>query len=84
MQEDLDSIKNIVMKYVKELQIQKIAIDKVFLFGSYAKGNFSEHSDIDVAIISNDFSGSRFDDRRRIAPPIFRVDSRIDPFPYRP
>jgi hypothetical protein len=27
---------------------------------------------------------SRFDDRRRIAPPIFRVDSRIDPFPYRP
>lgn len=34
-----------------------IPIDKAILFGSYAKGNFSVDSDIDLAIFSSYFDG---------------------------
>lgn len=34
-----------------------IPIDKAILFGSYAKGNFSIDSDIDLAIFSSYFDG---------------------------
>jgi len=41
-----------------------IPLDKVILFGSYANNNQREFSDIDVALVSNVFSGFGFDDRR--------------------
>ena len=54
-------------------------IDKVFLFGSYAKGNPHDDSDIDVALVVNDWQGNYFD----VIPPIWRlrekVDCRIEP-----
>ncbi|MEO6819892.1 MAG: nucleotidyltransferase domain-containing protein [Ginsengibacter sp.] len=31
-------------------------IDRIFLFGSYAKGNPHQYSDIDLALFSNQFS----------------------------
>jgi len=36
----------------------EIAVEKVILFGSYAKGTFTEDSDIDLAIVSPDFDES--------------------------
>ncbi len=38
--------------------------DRIMLFGSYANGNFTEHSDIDVIVISKAFAG--LDHWRRI------------------
>ncbi len=32
-----------------------IHINKIILFGSYAKGTANKYSDIDIAVISNDF-----------------------------
>lgn len=48
-------------KYLKWLENalvkeENIKIDKVILFGSYAKGTNREDSDIDLAIVSSDFS----------------------------
>ena len=37
------------------LEIGGIHIDKIILFGSYARGNANEYSDIDIAVISDDF-----------------------------
>lgn len=39
----------------KELRDYGIAISKIILFGSQAKGRASAESDIDIAIISDDF-----------------------------
>jgi predicted nucleotidyltransferase len=36
---------------------QEIHPDRIFLFGSYAKGTATDESDIDIAVIVNNFSG---------------------------
>ena len=48
------NILEIIMKYIQELS-KEISIDKVIIFGSYAKNNYNEDSDIDIAIFSKDF-----------------------------
>jgi len=47
-------ISRIVREYVARLQ-PEIRVEKVILFGSHARGTASEWSDIDIAVISNDF-----------------------------
>ena len=39
------------------LKNKGIKVDKIILFGSYAKGNNSKGSDLDIAIVSSDFNG---------------------------
>ncbi len=51
------NILEIITKYLKELS-KEITIDKVFIFGSYAKNNYNENSDIDIAIFSKNFTNS--------------------------
>jgi uncharacterized protein len=77
------TIKNI-KKYILELERNKIPIKKAILSGSYAKGLAKPESDIDVALISDVFSGDRFKDRRRIIPLRRKIDSRIEPLPFTP
>ena len=49
-------IKKIVRGYVQRLtEEEKLPIEKVIVFGSRAKGNFTKWSDIDVCIISPKF-----------------------------
>jgi len=73
-----------IKKYILELERNKIPIKKAILFGSYAKGLARPESDIDVALISNVFSGDRFKDRQRIIPLRRKIDSRIEPLPFTP
>lgn len=54
--------KKIVNHYIDVLR-KKIQINGVFLFGSYAFGNPTKHSDVDLVIISPDFSKKSFDSR---------------------
>lgn len=49
-----ENIINIVDDYLKDLSLE-IQIEKAFLFGSYAKGNYGVDSDIDLAIFSDSF-----------------------------
>lgn len=41
-------------------------------------------SDIDIALISEAFTGDRFEDRRWIVPLRRNIDSRIEPIPFKP
>jgi hypothetical protein len=79
-----DSAIEAVKRYIKELQRNNIPIQGAFIFGSHAKGNPKEESDIDVALISTAFTGDRFEDRRKIIPLRRKIDSRIEPMPFRP
>ena len=49
-------------------------IENVYLFGSYAKGNPHEHSDIDVALEVKHFRGNFF----KVIPPIWKLRRQID------
>ncbi len=79
-----DSILKIIKRYVGELEKNGIKISEVFIFGSRVRRTAKEESDIDIALISDAFTGDRFEDRRRIVPLRRRIDSRIEPIPFRP
>jgi predicted nucleotidyltransferase len=63
----------------KKLVSAYFDIDKVVLYGSYAKGNQNENSDIDVAIIVNSINKDFFS----YAPILWKlrreIDDRIEP-----
>jgi len=46
-----------VKNYAKEVRKQGVNLRKVILFGSFAKGTQHEWSDIDVALVADDFTG---------------------------
>ena len=48
-----EQLSNIINNYVSKLK-QRINVEQIILYGSYAKGNANEWSDIDLYIISND------------------------------
>lgn len=70
----------IVNEYIKVLQ-EKYDIEAVYIFGSYAKGTQNADSDIDVAIISKDFS-DRIDDMIELLMLKTNIDLRIEPHPF--
>ncbi len=79
-----DEAVEVVEKFLKMVKNAGIRIERVILFGSYARGNAGKWSDIDVAIVSPDFSGIAFYDSKRLTPFLLKVDSRIELHPFKP
>ncbi|OHB46831.1 MAG: nucleotidyltransferase, partial [Planctomycetes bacterium GWF2_40_8] len=59
-------VKNTIDRYIRELNRNNIPIKEAILFGSCAKGNYQEWSDIDIALVSDIFEGNRIDDKDKI------------------
>ncbi len=55
---------------------------QVFLFGSYVKGTYHEESDIDIAVILEDFNNP-IDIQLELMRLRRKIDSRIEPHPFR-
>ena len=77
-----DEIVEKLKKFLSMVSASGVHLERAIIFGSYAKGNQNKRSDIDVALVSKDFTGSGFYDCRRINPFIIKVDSRIEPHPF--
>ena len=85
-----------VKKYTRQYAINKVKefafllkknnfkINEIYLFGSFAKKEEQdfEWSDIDVAVVSNDFCGYRIEDNKRLIPLAIKVERRIETHPY--
>ena len=71
-----------IKRYVDELKRNGIPVQKTLLFGSWSKNSANEDSDIDIALISDAFTGDRFQDRRKIVPFRRKINSRIEPIPF--
>ncbi len=75
-------INNTLKAYIEFLKAKFEGIEHVYLFGSYAKGNNTENSDIDVAIIFQHIDESeRFDLQVELMLLATEFDSRIEPHP---
>jgi len=72
---------NIALKYANAVK-SKYDFVKIILFGSYAKGNFHEDSDIDIAVILKDYD-NLIDIQLNLMRLRRKIDSRIEPHPFR-
>jgi predicted nucleotidyltransferase len=72
-----------VRKYVKEINEMGINLRQAIMFGSFAKGTQHEYSDIDVALVADNFSGVGFLDRQYFSSiGIKKTYNRIEPITY--
>ena len=84
MAEATDSrILELVNQYIKKLK-ERISVERVILFGSYAKNRDHKDSDIDLAIVSRDFSGNPISDFLTAIRVCREVDLRLEPHPFLP
>jgi uncharacterized protein len=78
-----DDLEKIIQIFLGE--IGKIyRVDGAYLFGSHAKGTSHQWSDIDLAIISPDFSEDLYEERLVLMRLAAAIDDRIEPKPFRP
>ncbi|MEW5693869.1 MAG: nucleotidyltransferase domain-containing protein [Candidatus Hydrogenedentota bacterium] len=74
-------IDGIIKNFINEVK-KSIRINYMYLFGSYAKGKDNINSDIDIAIISNDFTGFKFEDRKKINPIVLKINTNLEVHPF--
>lgn len=67
----------IVESYAKELRRNNFSFSQIFLFGSFAKGEATKDSDIDVAVVSDKLK--KFENSFLLWKMRRNVDIRIEP-----
>jgi len=79
-----DKIKKTINRYLQALNRNNIPIKEAILFGSYARGDYQEWSDIDIALVSDIFEGNRIDDKDKIRKITLSISSEIEVIPFFP
>jgi predicted nucleotidyltransferase len=59
-------------------------ITAAYIYGSHVRGTATEWSDIDVAVVSPDFTGDRFTAQLALMQLAARIDDRIEPRAFTP
>jgi predicted nucleotidyltransferase len=72
---------NIAQEYASAVKANYNFI-RIILFGSYAKGNYNDDSDIDIAVVFKDYS-NLIDMQLELMRLRRKIDSRIEPHPFR-
>lgn len=74
----------LIEKYKSLLRKENILFEKVYLFGSYAKGLAKPWSDIDLCIVSKQFGKNYHDELVRLMKIAAKIEPLIEPHPYHP
>lgn len=61
-----------------------LRVEAVYVYGLHATGMAHRDSDIDVAVISSDFTGDWLEDHRKVARVRLKSDVRIEAVRFRP
>lgn len=78
-----DTITQSVNQFLAIIQKHR-RIEAAYLYGSQVKGTATEWSDIDLAIVSPDFSADLFQEQLNLMRLAAKIDDRIEPRPFRP
>lgn len=77
-----ERISKSIIDYIKLTRKKYTDIEAVYVFGSYAKGNSNQDSDIDLALIFKNLEDSkRFDIQVQLMLLASQIDTRIEPHP---
>ncbi|HZK71364.1 MAG TPA: nucleotidyltransferase domain-containing protein [Clostridia bacterium] len=75
-------IEHIVKEYAN-LVMKELKVSEMYLYGSYVKGTFSADSDIDIAVVGENFIGDPVEDMLKLMRIRRKVDMRIEPHPFK-
>ncbi|MBI3384956.1 nucleotidyltransferase domain-containing protein [Candidatus Gottesmanbacteria bacterium] len=79
-----DSPVRLIKKYRDVLIKNGIKVEKMILFGSYAKGKARPWSDLDVCVVSTNFGKDDYDETILLSRLTSGVDEMIEPHPFHP
>ena len=74
-------ILNSINKFIEEIK-KHYNVTAIILFGSYAKGTENKDSDIDIAVISDDFEDI-YECMANLMGMTWEIDARIEPHPIK-
>lgn len=77
-----EEINAIAKKYAKLVK-EEMQVDSIYLFGSFVNDSYTYDSDIDIAVIADDFSGDIIEDTIKLMRIRRKVDTRIEPHPLK-
>ncbi len=77
-------VRKSVEELIQQLNANHIRIQKAYIFGSYAKGKQTQWSDIDLALVSEEFEGNFYYDRQKIIPYLIKAKHYIEAHPFSP
>ena len=76
------TINKIITDYIQLVKEKYTDFESVYVFGSYARGNSTQDSDIDLALIFRDLDISkRFDIQVQLMLLASQIDTRLEPHP---
>lgn len=77
---DKEQVKKLVEEYAKVV-VQNMIVNKIILYGSYARGDYRKDSDIDVAVIvpRNSISKNIIDDMAKLFKLRRNISTDIEP-----
>lgn len=88
---DKEQALKLAKKY-KDIVAERLPLKAVYLYGSYSKGNYTEESDIDIAVVVDKLSNDFFEDtpllwklRRKISlliEPVLLTEDESNPLYY--
>jgi hypothetical protein len=68
--------------FINLLNQNGLDISEAYIFGSAARGEMKEFSDIDIAVVSSEFEGILFHDIKKISKYRRMVDLRLEIHPF--
>lgn len=77
------AIAEIIEHFLDAVEKQR-RVEAAYVFGSQVKNAATEWSDIDLAVVSPDFTSDRFEERLNLMRLAAGIDDRIEPNPYTP
>lgn len=79
-----DKPETLVEKYRQLLIKHGIPIEKMILFGSWAKGKAKLYSDLDICVVSKKFGRDPFSEMVMLKKIASKIEPLIEPHPYNP
>ena len=63
----------------KKVLLEKMPVKALYLYGSYSKGNYTEESDIDIAVVVDKLSDNYFEDTTLLWKLKRKISNLIEP-----
>ena len=73
-----------ISQRAKQKLLENLTIEQLIVFGSQVTGKAKQYSDIDIAVISNDFGKDYWEEEKQVSQIVKSIDSRFEVHVFNP